>query len=371
MTAERTALYDRHRALGGKLVDFAGWELPQQYSTIRDEHLAVRSSAGLFDLSHMGRVDVHGGNSEGFLQRITTNDVARLEPAQAQYTLMCDETGGVIDDLVIYRHDAARFTLVVNASNREQDLEWMHAQAPDEVEIADRTHEVSLLALQGPKAEATLPSGIDVAAIPYFGFARGEVAGCPATISRTGYTGEDGFEIFVDSQDAARVWDGILEAGEGAGVKACGLGARDVCRLEAGLRLYGNDMDRNINPYEAGLGWTVKPAKAGEFIGKRRLKEVKEAGPKRRLVGLKCLDRSIPRHDSAVKVAGRLVGRVTSGTYSFWLNHGIAMALVEPDMTQPGLEVEFDVRGQAGRAQVTELPFYKGSVRSMAISTKS
>jgi aminomethyltransferase len=361
---ERTALYARHQQLGGRLVPFAGWVLPQQYSSIREEHLAVRESAGLFDLSHMGRLEVSGDGAPEYLQRLVTNDVDRLQPGRAQYTLMCREDGGILDDLVLYRRDVKRFTVVVNASNRDQDLDWMQDHRGPGVDIGDRTHEVSLLAVQGPRAQELLPSSSDLEAIPYFGFAEGDVGGRPALVSRTGYTGEDGFELFVAAEHAPAVWDAVLAAGEQGGLRPCGLGARDVCRLEAGLRLYGNDMDLTTNPYEAGLGWTVRLKKEPGFIGRDALRAVKEAGPRRQLVGLRARDRAIPRHGDSV-TAGGGEGHVTSGTYSFWLKQAIGMAMV-PVGVEPGGEVVVEGRGQRSTANVVQLPFYRGSVRSAA-----
>jgi aminomethyltransferase len=255
---------------------------------------------------------------------------------------------------------------VVNASNRAKDVAWMRRHLPAGVTLEDRTHQVSLIALQGPRAAEVLPAeGIDATALPYFGFGRGRVGEVPAEISRTGYTGEDGFELFVPAERAVEAWRTVLEAGRAEGVLPCGLGARDACRLEAGLRLYGNDMDESTNPYDAGLGWTVKLAK-GPFVGSEALAAIKAAGPRRRMVGLTTSDRSIPRHDSAVLRDGRPVGRVTSGTWSFFLNKGVAMASVELGAAEPGDTVEVDLRGRAASAAVVELPIYRGSVKSPA-----
>jgi aminomethyltransferase len=370
--AERTALYGEHLALGGRIVDFGGWELPQQYSSIRDEHLAVRTAAGLFDLSHMGRLEVRGIGAADYLQGLLTNDVSQVAVGRAQYTLLCREDGGILDDLVIYRRGEDDFLVVVNASNREKDVAWMRAHLPSAVELVDSTHRLSLLALQGPKAEALLPTGLDLTALPYFGFADGSVGGVrlrgvEALISRTGYTGEDGFEIFVESERAVEVWRALLEAGREAGVLPCGLGARDACRLEAGLRLYGNDMDERTNPYDAGLGWTVKLQK-GPFVGSEALTEVKARGARRRMFGLTTEDRTIPRHDSAVSLDGRVVGRVTSGTYSFFLNRGVGMASLAAGVAEPGDRVEVDVRGRPGSAELVSLPIYRGSVKAPTAS---
>jgi aminomethyltransferase len=361
-------LHAEHVALGGRMVDFGGWDLPQQYSSIRDEHLAVRNVAGIFDLSHMGRLDVRGKGVAEYLQSLLTNDVSHVAPGRAQYTLLCREDGGILDDLVIYRRAEDDFLVVVNAANRLKDIRWMRDQLPAGVTLDDRTHDVSLIALQGPRAESLLPAGgLDVAALPYFGFGQGEIDGVPSLISRTGYTGEDGFELFVPAEHAAEVWRAVLAAGKAAGVLPCGLGARDVCRLEAGLRLYGNDMDEATNPYDAGLGWTVKLGK-GAFQGSEALATIKAAGGHRRMVGLTTSDRTIPRHDSAVSRDGEPIGRVTSGTWSFYLNRGVAMASLDAGSGGPGDRVEVDVRGRSGSAEVVALPIYRGSVKSPAAS---
>ena len=356
--ASRTPLYERHLAAGGRMVEFAGWLMPQQYSSVKQEQEAVRTRAGVFDVSHMGRFQVEGEQAEALLQRLVTNDVGRLEENRAQYNLMCLVTGGIVDDLVVYRGEGS-WTVVVNASNRGKDLVWMEQHAPAGTAIVDRTAEIGLLAVQGPQAEQRLPaSEVDLAAIPYFGLSPGRVAGVECTVSRTGYTGEDGFELFVPAEQLAQVWDGLLEAG----VTPCGLAARDVLRLEAGLRLYGNDMDETVNPYEAGLGWTVR-LKKGEFIGRAALEQVKAQGPERVLVGLEGSDRTIPRHGAQVTRQGRQVGVVTSGTYSFWLGKGVGMALVAASEAEPGGQVEIEGRGGRASAQIAQLPFYRGSVR--------
>jgi aminomethyltransferase len=367
---KRTALYDRHVALGGRMVDFGGWEMPQQYSTIRDEHFAVRQSAGLFDVSHMGRLRVEGEGAEAYLQGLLTNDMA-IAPGHAVYTLMCKENGGVIDDLVVYREAQDRFLVVVNAANREKDTEWMRGHLTGEATLNDVSAELCLLAFQGPQAHQLLPEGTsETDGIPYFGFRPGKVAGVDAFISRTGYTGEDGFELFFDSKSAGLVWDAILAAGKSAGVLPCGLGARDATRLEAALRLYGNDMDETVNPYEAGLGWTVKLGK-GDFVGREKLAQVKAEGPRRALIGLKTEAGNIPRHGSAVASNGKRAGVVTSGTHSFFLGHPIALAMVEAPSFRVGDQVSVEVRGREAPAEVVKLPFYRGSARSAVTPTKS
>lgn len=343
------------------MVEFGGWDMPQQYRSVKDEHEAVRTAVGVFDVSHMGRFEVRGPTVTDFLQRVVTNDVSRLLVGQAQYNLLCRPDGGIVDDLVVY-HTPSGWIVVVNAGNREKDLEWLRELSPVGLEVVDRSDEIGLLALQGPDAERSLPvEGMDLAKLPYFGIAEAVVAGIRMAVSRTGYTGEDGFELFAPTSDLASVWDALLEAG----AVPCGLAARDVCRLEAGLRLYGNDMDEQTNPYEAGLGWTVKLEK-GEFVGREALREVKTKGPRRTLVGLACSGRTIPRHGAAVTRDARPVGVVTSGTYSFWLQKGIGMASFERDAAPRGSQVDVESRGGQGRADVVALPFYRGSVRQAA-----
>jgi aminomethyltransferase len=367
---DRTPLYDRHLALGGRMVDFGGWELPQQYTSIRDEHLAVRKVAGLFDISHMGRLVVEGAGAVAYLQSILTNDIT-IPPGHAIYSLMCREDGGALDDLVVYRESADRFLVVVNASNREKDVAWMRKHLSGGVSLTDHTREMSLIAFQGPQAQDLLPGDSSPTDdIPYFGFRPGKVAGISALISRTGYTGEDGFELFIESGRVGEVWDAILAHGRSDGVLPAGLGARDATRLEAALRLYGNDMDETVNPYEAGLGWTVKLGK-GDFIGRDALAKVKENGPRRSLIGLETAPGDIPRHGAGVTHGGRRAGAVTSGTHSFFLGHPIALALLEGPSLRVGEKVTIEVRGREAEAQVVKLPFYRGSARSAVAPAKS
>lgn len=350
------------------MVDFGGWEMPQQYTSIRDEHLAVRQSAGLFDVSHMGRFRITGAETLPFVQRLVTNDVSALTIGQAQYNLMCDEAGGIIDDLVVYRAEEG-FLAVVNASNREKDLEWMQSHAPSGVTVEDRTFELALVAFQGPQAEVLMP-GTGFGDLPYFGFRQAEVAGVAAVVSRTGYTGEDGFEVMVKSDRVGQVWDAILEQGRSAGVLPAGLGARDACRLEAALRLWGNDMDESVNAYEAGLGWTVKLDK-GEFVGREALQKVKAEGLRRQTVGLRMQAGNIARHGSAVSSEGRRLGVVTSGTHSFYLGYPIALAMVEARSLSVGDRATVEVRGREAPAEVVKLPFYRGSARSLSDKKES
>ena len=344
------------------MVDFGGWEMPQQYTSIRDEHLAVRKVAGLFDVSHMGRFQLGGDGVPGFVQQLVTNDVSQLGHGQAQYNLMLNEDGGIVDDLVVYRGSEG-FFVVVNASNREKDLAWMRAHSPAGVEIEDRTFELGLIAFQGPRAQELLPCDADLDAVPYFGWGHGSVAGIDALISRTGYTGEDGFELFIAADRIGEAWDAVLAHGKNAGVLPAGLGARDAARLEAALRLWGNDMDESVNPYEAGLGWTVKLDK-GDFLGREALQKVKAAGPHRQLVGLKMQPGDIARHGARVSAAGKGLGAITSGTHSFFLGYPIALAMVEARSLSVGDRAVVEVRGREAPAEVVKLPFYRGSARS-------
>ena len=338
------------------MVEFAGWEMPQQYSSVRVEQRAVREGAGLFDVSHMGRFEIRGEAAGGCLQALVTNDLSRLPPNRGQYNLLCREDGGILDDLVIYRTDG-RWLLVVNASNREGDANWLREHFPDGVELVDRSEDLALIALQGPRAQELLPAaGVDLNTIPYFGSASGKVAGTGMIISRTGYTGEDGFELFAPAESVARVWDALLDRG----AQPCGLACRDVCRLEAGLRLHGNDMDLTVNPYEAGLGWTVKLDK-GDFVGRSALAEIKEQGARRCTVGLRSHLRTIPRHGAVLTHDGEPVGHITSGTHSFWLDAGIGLGRIRRGCAEPGDTLGFENRGAEARAEVTVLPFYRGT----------
>ena len=358
--AARTPLYDRHVAAGAHMVEFAGYDMPLQYSSIRDEHVAVRTHAGLFDLSHMGEVRVTGETAEATVQQLLSNDVAQLVPGGALYSVMCNVAGGIVDDVVV-NHDPGGYTIVVNAACRAKDVAWMGEHAGS-TQLHDISDSVALLAVQGPEAVGIVQSltAVDAAAIAPFHFAGGEVAGVRATISRTGYTGEDGFELYVDAASAAPLWDALLEAGVTAGLKPCGLGARDTLRLEAGLRLYGQDMDDDTDPYSCGLGWTVKAGK-GDFIGADALRRLDPKHPPRRFIGLRLPGRAIARHGQAVLADDRVVGGVTSGTYSFTLGYGIATASVTPDAVDSALAV--DIRGTAVAAERVPLPFYRRAKR--------
>jgi len=360
----RTPLNECHRAAGAKMVSFAGFEMPVQYTGVIEEHHAVRRAAGLFDVSHMGEFEAEGPGAGAFLQGLVTNDVARLEPGRVLYAVMCREDGGIVDDLTVYRLAGERYMAVVNAANIGKDFEWMSARKPAGVALRDASEETGLLALQGPRAEAILarliPGGGDLGAIPYYGAQERQVAGRRALVSRTGYTGEDGFEIYCAAEDAPRLWGEILAAGAGEGLRPCGLGARDTLRTEMKYALYGNDIDETTNPLEAGLGWVVK-FKAGGFVGREALLRVKEEGVARKLVGFGMVDRGIPRHGAPLLAGGRPAGVVTSGTMSPTLGKAIGIGYVPVSHAAEGSEIAVDIRGAARAARVVKTPFYRRS----------
>ena len=364
--AQRTPLHGRHVALGARMVEFGGWDMPLQYTNIRDEHTAVRTRAGLFDVSHMGRLSVGGAAAEPWLQRLMTNNVARLAPLQSLYTVMCRDDGGIIDDLIVNAGSAAgEYMVVVNASTTAKDVAWMLAHLDPAVDFTDISAATSLIALQGPRAASILQplSSADLSSLKPFHLAVHEIAGVSARtslVSRTGYTGEDGFELIIDAAQAGALWDLLLQAGAPEGLRPCGLGARDTLRLEAGLRLYGQDMDESVDPLSAGLGWTVKLDK-GDFIGADALRRIKEKGVPRRFVGLRMEGRAIARHGMPVLRAGERVGEITSGTFSFTLGCGIATAYVTPAVAASGEPLQVDIRGTVTRADRAPLPFYKRS----------
>jgi len=356
-TAERTPLYEEHVRLHAQMTNFGGWVMPLQYTSIREEHVAVRTAAGLFDLSHMGEIRVTGTGALALVQRVVARDIARLKVGRAQYTVLCNEAGGIIDDLLVYAEHGG-YVLVVNAGNQDRDFEWITQHAGRDSEVSNIGRETALIGVQGPRAVAIVQdlADQDLSGIKYYAFNDGTIASAPARLSRTGYTGEDGFEIFCAPSDAATVWNALLERGRDVGLKPAGLGARDTLRLEAGMRLYGNDMDEQTNPLQAGLDWTVSLDK--DFIGVEALRRV--AGkPDRTIAGLKMLDRSIPRHGYAVTADGNRVGLVGSGNVSFTLGYNIAMASVPPDRATPGTRLGIDVRGTTAPAEVVPLPFYK------------
>jgi aminomethyltransferase len=363
---KRTPLYDEHVRAGGKIVPFAGYEMPVQYSAgIIAEHQAVRRTAGIFDVSHMGELEVRGGDALGFLQYVTTNDVSKLADGQAQYSAICRDDGGILDDCIVYRFDD-HYMVVVNASNTDRDRDWIaqHADRFDTT-LTDRSEETGLIALQGPRAQDILRriTRADLEQIRYYHFAEGTVADVPCVISRTGYTGEDGFELYLPADRTVDVWRRLLEVGSADGLIPAGLGARDSLRLEMGYALYGNDMDERRTPLEAGLGWVTKLDK-GEFIGRDAIAKLKEAGVREKLIGFVCTERGFPRHGYEVRINGQPSGEVTSGIVSPMLQQGIGMCYVPADLAKPGTAVEIMVRDKAIPAELVRPPFYReGSVR--------
>lgn len=359
---KRTVLFDSYAEYGGKTIDFGGWELPVQFSSIKLEHEAVRTKAGLFDVSHMGEIFVSGAGALAYLQKIATNDVSKLQDGQAQYTAMCYEDGGTIDDLLIYKRADNDYLLVVNASNIEKDLEWMNRHATADVTIEDKSSEYGLLALQGPVAQTVLQKLTDepLGDIKFFRFKENvNIAGHNVIVSRTGYTGEDGFELYGLSDAIVALWPAILKAGESEGVIPAGLGARDTLRFEAGLPLYGQELSKDISPLETGLGFVVKLNKEADFIGKEALASQKENGVPRKLIGLEMIDKGIPRTGYKVFLGDEEIGEVTTGTQSPTLKKNIGFALLKSEHTEIGTEVEVEIRNKRLKAVVIATPFYK------------
>ena len=362
----RTPLHAVHLSLGAKMVPFAGFEMPIQYpGGIRAEHAAVRAAAGLFDVSHMGEFTVRGPQAEAFVQHLTVNDVSRVAPGQAQYSALCNETGHVLDDLLVYRFQD-RFVLVVNAGNRAKDWDWAqkHAAAFD-VALSDDSDRIALLAVQGPVASRIVapltPAALD--AVGYYRFVEAPVAGVDAVVSRTGYTGEDGFELYVPADGAAELWRALSEAGADHGLAPAGLGSRDSLRLEMGYALYGNDLSESYTAIESGLGWIVK-LDAGDFVGREALAAEKAKGPARRLAGVRLLERGFPRPGYPLVHEGRDAGVVTSGVASPSLGIGVAMGYLPARAARPGTEVGVRIRDRVVRGRVERPPFYtKGSIR--------
>lgn len=357
---KRTPLFEKHQAAGAKLVPFAGWEMPVQYTGVLEEHRAVRQAVGLFDVSHMGEIVVCGRDAEAYLQRLTPNDISRLTPGRAHYSGLLTERGTYIDDLLVYRLEQNEFLVVVNAANTPTDFSWMQGHLSGEVTLENASDRYALLALQGPKAAEVLRPFVDesVLELKYYCFASGSVDGAPALISRTGYTGEDGFELYLSPAEAPEVWDRLVAAGAPHGLVLAGLGARDTLRLEAGMALYGHEIDESTTPFEAGLDWVVKLEK-GEFLGRQALVGQKHEGISRKLVGLALVERGIAREGCPVLAAGEVVGKITSGTFSPTLERAIAMAYVPLALAEPGTEVTVEVRGRERRAEVVPLPFYR------------
>lgn len=355
----RTPLDAVHRGLGARVVDFHGWEMPLFYADIRSEHLAVRRQVGLFDLSHMGRLAVRGPGAAAFLDGLVTQAVAGMPERRCRYGFLLNERGGVLDDILVYREPGG-FLLVVNASNRPKVTAWLEGRLPASgVVIEDRTAAVALLAVQGPRALDLLRAvtDADLAAMKYYTFGYAKVDGTPSLVSRTGYTGEDGFEIYLPAESAVPCWQALMAVGSKHGLVPVGLGARDTLRLEAGMPLYGHELDEDTTPVEAGLEWAVAFSKP--FAGREALERQRAGGPRRRLVGLEVSDKRIPRQGYPVRKAGRPVGAVTSGTASPLTGKTIAMAYVAPAEAAPGNALEVEIRGTGYPARVVPLPFYK------------
>lgn len=360
---KRTPFNEIHKSLGGKMVEFGGYEMPVQYSSIIEEHLAVRKSVGVFDVSHMGEFEIRGKDALAFLQRMTVNDVSKLVEGRAQYSAMCYDNGGIVDDLLVY-HCGDYYLLVVNAANLQKDFEWLQSHVSGSASLKDTSDAVSLLAVQGPKAPATLQklTDVDLSTVEYYHHVRGNLAGENMIISRTGYTGEPGFELYfsADLPAAQKAWGAIFEAGREFGILPVGLGARDTLRLEMGFCLYGNDIDQSTNPLEAGLGWITKLDK-GDFVGRQVLLNVKQEGPKRKLAGFTLPERALARHGYHIRSNGSVVGHVTSGTFSPSLQKGIALGYVPVSLAKPGQMVLVEIRGREVQGAVVKLPFYQRS----------
>ena len=363
MNIKQTAFNHIHRQLGAKVVEFAGYEMPVQYGGIIDEHMAVRTSAGLFDVSHMGEFEIRGLDALALVQKITTNDASKLREGKVQYSAMCYPDGGIVDDLLVYRF-GDHFMFVVNAANLAKDFDWiMSCRGAMRADVVNKSDDVSLLAVQGPDSMKTLQKivSVDMSKMEYYTFVAGKVAGVDALISRTGYTGELGFEIYFTASRslADTVWNSIMDAGKPFSIKPVGLGARDTLRLEYGFCLYGNDIDKTTNPLEAGLGWITKFDK-GDFNGRDVLMKVKQEGLKRKLVGFTIdEDKAFPRHGYEIRSDGKTIGHVTSGTISPVLQKGIGMGYVNLPHEQAGTAIQINIRNKDFGAQIVKIPFLK------------
>lgn len=356
---KKTPLYQVHESLNAKFTEFGGWEMPLQYSSIVKEHLAVRATVGLFDLSHMGELEISGPGADALVQKLSSNDAQSLTDGRALYTLFCNEKGGIVDDLLVYRHADNHYMLVVNAANIEKDLAWVKTNNDTGAEVRDMSEDTALIALQGPKSTEILNPFVpehDVSEISFFRFILGKVAGIPTVVSRTGYTGETGFELYIDANDAAELWNALYPAVIEAEGQPVGLGARDTLRLEAGLRLYGMDMDDNTNPYEVGLGKFVR-SKNRQFIGKRALLAEKKKGIGKQMVGFQMLDRAVARAGYAVYQGNECIGSVTSGAPSPSLKCGIGFASIELQASLDNEKIDIEIRGKLHPAKIVEVPF--------------
>ena len=358
----KTPLNAVHRELGAKMVPFGGWEMPVEYSGLIAEHMAVRTSAGLFDVSHMGEFEVTGPGAAAFLQRVTSNNVAKLADGHAQYSALPMPNGAPVDDVIVSRKAPDRYFLVVNAGNIDKDYRWLREQSPTECELHNRSDEFGLVALQGPRSPEILQplTPLDLTGLGYYRHAEATVAGCSATLSRTGYTGEDGFEILVASQETEALWRALLQGGSEKGLVPAGLGARDTLRLEARMCLYGSDMDETTSLVEAGLGWIVSLDEAkGDFVGRDVLEQQKKNGTPRKLVGFEMVGRGIARHGYPAYVKGHEAGAVTSGTYAPFLQKNIGLSYLPAVHSAVGTEFDVEIRGRRVAAKVVPTPFYK------------
>ena len=360
MSLKKTSLNHLHQQLDGRMVDFAGWEMPVDYGSTLREHLAVRESVGIFDVSHMGEIEMLGKDALSMAQKVTSNDVSRLQDGQAHYSAFLYPKGTFVDDIVLYRINSEHIFICVNAANREKDFQWVHQHREGEVEILDRGDAYAQLAIQGPQAEAVLQklTNVDLSAIRTYWFSRGKVDGAASLISRTGYTGEDGFEIYIPPKAAPAIWEKLLSVGKPLGITPAGLAARNTLRLEMAYSLYGHEIDQTTNPWEANLAWIVKLEK-GEFIGQAALERLKKAGPDRRLVGFEMVDRGIARDHYSVWVDGEKVSEVTSGSPAPSLGKHVGLTYLPIRYTEVEQLLEVEVRGKRLKAKVVSTPFLK------------
>jgi len=357
---KRTALHAAHKAAGARMVEFGGWEMPVEYSGITREHLAVRSAAGLFDVSHMGEIEVRGPGALALLQYVTSNDASRLKNFQAQYSALMLPNGAAVDDCVVHRLEEDNYLLCVNAANIEKDFDWIVRHNQFGAEVLNVSDQYSQIALQGPQATGILSrvTDADLSSLPYYWFTHATCCGVSGILARTGYTGEDGFEFYFSPEHSERVWNTLLEAGQTEGLLPCGLGARNTLRLEAGYPLYGHELDAETTLLEANLGWICKLEK-GDFLGREALLQEREAGLQKKLIGFEMTDRGIAREGYDVLVEGRKVGRVTSGSPAPFLKKNIGLAYVPPACAEVGRELQVEIRGNAVSARQALLPFYR------------
>lgn len=358
---KKTPLHEVHKSLGGRMIDFGGWSLPVQYTGIVEEHLNVREKAGLFDVSHMGELIVEGPGAQEYIQKMITNDISGLKQGQIAYSPMCYENGGVVDDLLVYKTGDANFLIIVNASNTDKDYKWMQENLSGNVNLQNLSDKYAQLALQGPLSEVILQRLTDcpLSEIKFYNFKdKVNISGIEAIVSRTGYTGEDGFEVYIDPSHAEKMWYLVMQAGEDKGLVPAGLGARDTLRFEAALPLYGHEISADITPFEAGLNKFVKLDKPMEFIGKNALKEQKEKGVERKLIGFQMVDRGLPRGGYEAFANSQKIGFVTTGGFSPSLKTNIGLALVSSDYLKTGTEIEINIRGKAVKAEIVKKPFY-------------